>query len=201
MAELLASITTTILLEALLEPGNEAVWREFDSRYRPLIFGCARRVGLCEEDAAEIAQQTLCEFVRDYRAGKYVRDRGRLRAWVLSIARHRIIDQQRQRARRRDWAGDSVIARLPDDAGLTRIWDVEHERLVFDQALSELREATKTRADTLRAFELLVLQGLPAEEVARQCGLTVAEVYRVKHRITRRLREIVERLECAYADE
>lgn len=200
MAEPLALTTTSLLLEALLEPGNQAVWREFDGRYRPIIFACARRLGLNEEDAAEAAQQTLCEFVRDYRAGKYDRGRGRLRAWILTIARNRIVDRQRQQARQKNWAGGTAIMNLPDEGRLSEIWQAEHERVVFEKALAELRETTKTSPVTLQAFDLLVLQGRPEDEVARQCNLTVAEVYRVKHRVTKRLREIVERLNQAYEE-
>ena len=91
--------TTTQLLEALFGPGEEAVWREFDARYRPIIFAFARELGVAAEDAADVAQQTLTEFLRDYRAGKYDRRRGRLRAWIIGIARHRVLDTLRQRTR------------------------------------------------------------------------------------------------------
>jgi len=199
MAAQMPLTTTSLLLDALLEPANEAVWREFDSRYRPIIFACGRRLGLTEEGAADVAQQTLFEFVRDYRAGKYDRDRGRLRSWILTIARNRIVDRQRQQARQLRWAGESAIAVLPDgDSRLQEMWQQEHDRYVFEKALAELRETSRTHPVTLQAFELLVLQERPEQDVARQCNLSVAEVYRVKHRVTKRLREIVQRMNRTY---
>ena len=55
MNQALQTTTTTVLLEGLLDSGNEAVWREFDARYRPIIVGFARTLGLDPDDAADVA--------------------------------------------------------------------------------------------------------------------------------------------------
>jgi RNA polymerase sigma-70 factor (ECF subfamily) len=192
--------TTTQLLEALHDPSDEAVWRDFDARYRPIIYAIAQRLGLRPDDAAEIAQETLTEFVRDYRNGGYERGRGRLRSWIIGIARHRVTDALRQRAKRREMRGESAFEELPDDNRLVELWEAERERTILDLALKELRENTKTDEKTVRSFEMVAIEGVPAEAVAAETGMTVAEVYRVKNRITRRLREIVERLTQAYLE-
>ncbi len=186
--------TTTQLLEALLAPGDEETWRIFDARYRPIIFSFARRLDLDADDASEIAQQTLVEFVRSYRAGGYQRDRGRLRAWIMGIARHRVIDMLRERQRRRACRGESAMVNLPGEDHLSRIWSAVSERVIFEAALRELRQETKTEPKTIDAFERLVIGGATAGVVAAEFDLTVEEVYRVKNRITKRLRGIVERL-------
>ncbi len=200
MANGISETTTTLLLEALHDPGNEPVWRAFDARYRPILTGLARRLGLQDEDAADVAQETLAQFVHDYRAGKYDRSKGRLSSWIIAIARNRVLDLLRARGRQRGWRGDSALADLPDEEQLTRIWDAERERLIFEQALAELRDKTHVSPTTLRAFERFALEGAPAETVARECDLTVAEVYRVKNRLSKRLREIVSRLNGVYAE-
>ena len=87
--------TTTALLEALLDPADDEVWQDFDRRYRPILIAFAQRLGLPDEDAA---QDTLTRFVRSYREGKYDRDRGRLRSWIIGIARHCIYDIHQHRA-------------------------------------------------------------------------------------------------------
>lgn len=198
---LVRQTTTTLLLEALHEPSNETVWQEFDARYRPILVGLARQLGIQPDDAEEVAQETLTQFVRDYRAGKYDPSKGRLSAWIIAIARHRVLDMHRARGKRRKWRGDSALSHLPDEEQLTRIWDAERDRVIFEQALAELREKSNVSTTTLRAFEMYALEGTPVETVARECGLTVAEVYRVKNRLTKRLREIVSRLNGIYAEE
>ena len=70
---LAGSQTTSALLEGLLEPSQEEAWREFDARFRPVILGFGRKLGLREPDAADAAQETLMRFLVDYRAGKYAR--------------------------------------------------------------------------------------------------------------------------------
>ncbi len=62
-----------------------------------------------------------------------------------------------------------------------------------------LREG-RTAEPTLRAFDLFAVRGVPAEEVARECGMTVDEVYTAKNRVTGRLREIVEELTAAWRE-
>jgi len=40
--------TTTKLLEELKDEANADAWNEFDTRYRPILIGFARRLGLGE---------------------------------------------------------------------------------------------------------------------------------------------------------
>ena len=98
MSTAVAQLTTTALLEGLFDPANQELWRHFDERYRPVIIAFARRLGVEPTDAADIAQETLVQFLRDYREGKYDRNRGRLHCWIIGIAKHRIADQFRLRA-------------------------------------------------------------------------------------------------------
>jgi len=200
VANLLINSTTTMLLEGLLDPTQQSIWREFDDRFRPIILGVALRAGLSEHDAEDVAQQTLCEFSRDFRLGKYDRTRGRLRSWILGIARHRIIDVQRELQRRRERRGESAFVNLADQDELENYWQLERDQRLAALAWDELKNATKTSSSTLQVFVLFAVQQVPAEEVARQCGIETPEVYRIKHRLTHRLQEIVKRLESAFED-
>ena len=60
--------TTTALLDGLFDSANQSIWREFDARYRPILMAFARRLGLNRDNAADVTQETLACFVRDYRA-------------------------------------------------------------------------------------------------------------------------------------
>lgn len=191
--------TTTRLIEQLRDPANGEAWSGFDARYRPVLIRFARTLGFNPEAAAEIAQQALVEFVVAYRAGRYERDQGRLSSWLLGIARNVAART------RRDWrpaAGDSALANveaaIPDDARLTQIWEREREAAVLAEAMTRLRESSRAQEHTLRAFELAALHGVPAAEVAIQCGIDVDTVYVIKNRMTKRLREIVSELSHAF---
>jgi RNA polymerase sigma-70 factor (ECF subfamily) len=193
--------TTSQLLRDLLDDSADDAWREFDQRYRGIIIGLGRRLGLDQEAAEEAAQQALAEFARDYRAGRYDRSKGRLTAWLLGIARHRILDAGRSMARRRPQRGESALGALPDEDEMSQMWEAQRERAVLQQALRELRENTRTDPKTMHAFELFVLHETPAQMVAETCDISTAEVYRIKNRLTKRLREIVARLTRIYSEE
>ena len=187
--------TTTELLDGLHEPSNRSAWDEFDLRYRPILLAFLRRMGVHIADAEDVAQETLACFVRDYRAGQYDRQQGRLRTWLIAIARHRLADLRRAAARRRERRGDSAIAELSDDDNAEAVWDAEQRRVIFEQALAELRQTARFRERTLEAFDRVVLQHEPVEAVAAQLDLTPQEIYNTKNRVVARLREIARRYE------
>ncbi len=198
-----ARTTTTALLESLHDVGNAHIWEEFDGRYRPILIGFAMKLGLAHQDAADVAQQALTEFVRDYRAGQYERGKGRLSSWLISIARNRTVDLQRSQGRRRDWRGESAIDQGPvqDSAHDSAHWEAERKQVILARALSSLREKSRMSEHTIRAFELVALRGVPAQAAAEQCAMSVDEVYVAKNRVTRQLREIVTEMTHAYDDE
>lgn len=72
--------TNTALLEGLRETGNDAIWKVFCTRYRPVVIAVARRLGLNADEAEDATQEALLAFATAYRQGKYDRDKGRLRS-------------------------------------------------------------------------------------------------------------------------
>lgn len=193
--------TTTAMLDALLDPANEAVWEQFDRRYRPILVALGRQVGLSHEDAADAAQEALARFVKSYRAGHYERGRGRLSAWLIGIARHCIADQQRERVRRRAIQGTSAVMEIPDEQRLTEIWSAERERAILAQALQEVMGGSRLEERTVRAFELLVLRQLAPAEVASLLSMTMNDVYLAKHRCLKKMRTAVTELTRMYEDD
>ncbi len=191
--------TTTALLHDLRDPGNQAAWDLFDARCRPLLVALGRRLGLPAEDAADAAQETLLRFVREYRAGRYKRDRGGLRAWLLGIARRCIADVGRRRAVRGADRGESALDRVPDDAEVTRLWESGYREWLLGEALERLRASPRLDARTLRAFEMLALEGRSPRDAAEATGLGVDDVYIAKHRCLKRLRALIARLDGGYA--
>lgn len=193
-------ITTTLLLDQLKEDGNESAWREIDKRFRGVVLGAARKIGLDESDAADVAQETMVQTLRDYRAGKYERSRGRLSSWIIGIAHHRITDVLRRRERAAVQAGETTLRMLPVIEEVSAAWDESLRDDVFCRAWELVPRETNLSAANLRAFELAVIRGVPPEAVATECGISVDQVYVAKNRVSAKLREIVERLTRAYED-
>ncbi|RJP41702.1 MAG: RNA polymerase sigma factor [Phycisphaerales bacterium] len=191
--------TTSQLLEALHDRQNQDAWRECDARYRPIIVAFARKLGLDEADAADVAQETMTQFLSAYQAGQYDRTRGRLRSWIIAIAKFRIADLKRSQARRRQVRGESAFEEAPpDDAALGAIWEEEVRQAVVRRSLEELRERSRMDPKTVRAFEMVALEQRSAAEVAAELGMTVNDVYVAKNRAIERLRKIRDVLGAAY---
>jgi RNA polymerase sigma factor (sigma-70 family) len=190
--------TTTELLNDLHDLSNQTAWVEFDRRYRPILIAFLRRSGANEIDADDIAQDTLACFIRDYRAGKYDREQGRLRTWILGIARYRMADLRRATTRRRERRGESALGSLPVDHDAELIWEEEQRRVIFEQALRELRETGRFVERTLEAFDRVVLRHEPIGLVSAELDLTPQEIYNTKNRVVARLREIAKRYEASY---
>jgi RNA polymerase sigma-70 factor (ECF subfamily) len=192
---LIATRTTTRLLDALRDMSNELAWTHIDARYRAVIAGLARRLGLRDSEADEVAQQTLSEFVRAYRDGRYDREKGRLSSWILGIAHHTAL--KAMRTGKRD-GSSAALEDVADEPALRSIWTDERDRCILDRALGLLRDESSVDDRTLQAFELVGLRGVPAAQVAEQCGMTVDQVYVAKNRVTKKLRALVEQLTAAF---
>lgn len=192
------SRTTTQILDSLRDPANSAAWRQFDERFRPVLAAFARRRGLSDDDAEDVAQAALGQFAADYREGRYDRTRGRLSSWLIGIAQNRAADALRRRRRDGDPRGESALAHVADDAPPQSEWGQAVQRAAFERALRALRGDTRLSERTVRAFELAALRHMPAEAVAAECAMTVSEVYVAKNRVIKKLREIVEQFTREY---
>lgn len=193
--------TNTILLDGLLAPDNHAIWQEFVDRYRPMIVRYGLRFGLSAADAEDVAQQALASFCTAYQQGKYDRQKGRLRHWLFGIARNSIANWSRRgRARELQLAGDGeqtdFFAAIADPHEMERLWEQEWRASVLQQCLDEIRDEVEPH--TFEAFHLFAAQGLSAEQVAEQLGMTANAVFSAKRRILRRVRELLPKWEDAW---
>ncbi|MGP1346922.1 MAG: RNA polymerase sigma factor [Phycisphaerales bacterium] len=194
--------TTTVLLKGLEDPGCHWAWAEFDERYRPLLHAVARRAGLNEADAADVAQDTIAVFVRKYADGGYDRDRARVRTWLCGIARLQIADLLRKRARRHEFAaGSDPAAGVPDEQTMTQAWEQARRSWLLRLALEQLRSKSRFSPATIEAFELNAIRGMGAEQIAERLQMSVHDVYMAKHRVTERLRTVLEQIEREHGDE
>lgn len=190
--------TTTVLLESLRDTRNAAAWEEFDARYRRVIEDFARSLGLRDEDAGEVAQQTLADFSHSYRSGRYERGKGRLHSWIIGIAQNKVADVYRAKARGPGQASETVMGDLSDANRLTQLWDAQLRQNILRRALERLQSETNLDARTIRAFEMVALRGVTVEAAATECGMKASDVYVAKHRALAKLRQIVSELTEAY---
>jgi RNA polymerase sigma-70 factor, ECF subfamily len=196
----LISKTRTSFIHALGVSADAPAWREFDQRYRGLLLNFSLRIGLSDADAADVAQETLTRFLIAFREGKYDPERGRLRSWLVAIARGRIGALRERAAVRRVHRGESAIVVMPDERSCDEAWEQARRQTVIQHALSVLPEQTQIDERTMRAFDLVALRGAAPAVAAEQLDMTVHDVYQSKSRVLQQLRRIIDRLEREFEE-
>ena len=195
--QLSSTATSLTLLEGLLDPNNDAAWRRFGARYRPMIVRFARKLGLSAADAQDAVQDTMGAFVQAYQAGEYDRSRGRLRSWLCGIAYRKVRDLQRRQHGGHVELGESsaggCLGALEAPNEVEQLWEREWQQAVLDDCLDEA--ARHVDPTTFEAFGLYVLEEWPAERVARHLGISRNAVYLCKNRVIKRMRDLYQQVE------
>jgi RNA polymerase sigma factor (sigma-70 family) len=191
-------ITTSTILWGLRDFEDRGAWQRFVERFRAPIVRLAQAQGLDVVDAEDVAQETLLAFADGYRAGRYDIEKGRLSRWLFGIAFRQVLRSREARARRAliadkgERLADALDA-IPDQDAATRTWDVEWERAILAQCLTQLRREVEPQ--TFRAFERTALDNVDAASAAAELGIDVKAVYNAKHRALKRVRELRESME------
>jgi RNA polymerase sigma-70 factor, ECF subfamily len=142
--------------------------------------------GVEPADADDLASDTWLDVARGL--GRFRGDERAFHAWAFTIARRRVTDLRRQRARKH------IVPTPPDvlaEAG--GIGDAEQE--AFDSLGSDWAFALITSSlprDQAEVVLLSVLGGLGAKEVGRIVGKRQGTVRVLQHRALRRLAHVLE---------
>jgi RNA polymerase sigma-70 factor (ECF subfamily) len=184
--------TQASLLVRLGDTADAPAWGQFVDLYAPPVYACARRHGLQDADAADVTQDVLRAVHGAFRRGDFDPNRGRFRAWLITIVRNKLRDFVSARGRRRcDPAGlENVIAPTGDPAAA---FEMECERRLFAWAAEQVRG--RFQPATWQAFWRSAVDGASGKAVAAELGLSVAAVYLAKGRVMAALREQVKQVD------
>jgi RNA polymerase sigma-70 factor (ECF subfamily) len=185
--------TSDTLLERLRLPTDGEAWGELVDLYSPLIRGWLRRDILLDQEADDLVQEVLSVLVRKLPQFRREPRPGAFRRWLRGITVNCIRELARARAGQPLARGESrfyeVLQQLEDpNSGLSRLWDQEHDAHVARRLMARIRP--RFEPATWAAFHRLTIDGLPAEQVARELGLSVNAVFIAKSRVLSRLRRL-----------
>ena len=193
--------TRRSLLLRLKNWHDEQSWQEFYHIYERLIRDAALKAGLSPEEAQEVMQETLLTVAKKIAGFDYDPQIGSFKNWLLQITKRRVVDQFRKRrpdrAEARTESAAGALDQLPDPASsrLEALWNAEWHQALLGMAQVLVRR--RVGAKQFQMFELYVLQQRPLPEVRRALGVSAAQVYMAKYRITRLLKKEVRQLEEA----
>ena len=194
--------TRTSLLRRLKQWEDQESWRDFFNTYWKLIYGAAVKAGLNDAEAQDVVQDIVIVVAKKIEEFKYDPALDSFKGWLLYLTRKRIALHYRKRERERGRASPGSegsdlgadLSRIPDPAGVgfEGIWNAEWEKNLADAALARAKQESNPRQ--FQIFSLYVLKQWPVKEVARTLGVTVAQVYLAKHRISALVRKEAKRL-------
>jgi len=194
--------TRQSLISRLKDHQDDESWQDFFNTYWKLIYTFALRSGLQDAEAQDVVQETVISVAKHMPDFKYDRSRGSFKSWLLRLTSWRIADQHRKRKREAavmepvERGGESTpwIAKVPDPANPgERIWEEEWERNLTEAALQQLK--TKVKPKQYQIFDFYVLKRWPVRKVTATLGVSVGQVYLVRHRLTNLLKKEIRALE------
>lgn len=138
--------------------GDQQAMAELFDRHSRLVYSVAHRVLADSAHAEDIMQEVFLKVWREPQT--FLRDRGRLGAWLAVMARNRAIDALRRR-RPSDSVEEVTLAARTDIAA-----EVEHNSL-----LEKIRGAMKILPPEQKlSMELAYFEGLSHSEIAAKTG-------------------------------
>jgi len=170
---------------AAARTGEEwAIAALYDELQPPLLaYLRSREPGEAEDLASEV-WQGIGEGLSGFEG-----DEASFRAWVFTIARHRLIDWHRRRSRRpQAVAGEDRLVSL---AGAEDPASAAVASVVSEQAIRRIRQLLPP--DQAEVIVLRVLGDLDADQVGRILGKRPGTVRVLQHRALRRLAEAFSR--------
>jgi RNA polymerase sigma-70 factor (ECF subfamily) len=177
--------TPASLLERLRLPDQQSAWVRFVQLYTPLLLHWARRLGLRDDEAADLVQDVLTLLVQKLPEFRYDKSKS-FRAWLRTVT----LNCWRNRRRRVALPHEPHPPALDELAGDDRadlLGEEEYRHWLVGRALELMR--AEFQPTTWKACCEVVVSGRPAAEVAAELGLSVGAVYMAKSRVLSRLRQ------------
>jgi RNA polymerase sigma-70 factor, ECF subfamily len=187
--------TRDSLLLRVVDQRDFAAWDQFVRLYEPVVYGVARRNGLQDADAQDVAQQVMIAVSKALPTWERRDENTRFRNWLLRIARNATINMLTRQPIDRAVGGSDVVSAEVAEAKseLDSQIDYEYRRQLFRLAAEQVQ--TQSDAITWQAFSMTTIEGLSIQEAAVKLGRTEAVIYASRSRIMRRLRDAVSKLE------
>ena len=191
--------TRRSLVDRLGNWDDHSRWQEFFETYWKLIYSVARKAGLSDAEAQDAVQETIITVAKNIGKLGYDPAVGSFKGWLLNITRWRIADQFRKRmpghSRLSDDRRTVTIERVADSNALNleELWDREWQENLLATAMTRLKK--KVAPKHFQIFDCSVRKKWPPQKVASALGVSVGQVYLVRHRIAALLKKEVKALE------
>lgn len=183
--------TRESLLIRLGDPADVAAWTEFVSIYRPMVYRLARRQGLQDSDAEDLAQRVLMSVSRVIGDWKKDPQRGTFRGWLARVARNAMINMVSRRPKEAARGGSDFFVACHDvvapSSEVEQLIRQEHQRSLLRAAAERVK--AKLQETTWQAFWKTTIGGQSIEQTASELGISVGAVYGARARVMKQLQQ------------
>jgi len=211
--------TRPSLLKRLKSGDDTESWQEFYRIYGKLVRDFATQAGLTATEADEVVQETAIGASKHLPEYRYNPKVCRFKTWLLNQASWRIKDQLKKRqraagmaneagenlirqshARNEDGSRTETVHRVPDPstANLDVLFEQEWRKNLFAAALERVKGRFSLKQ--YQTFDLLVHQEWPAVQVAKALGISLANVYVTRHRVSLAVKKEIVHLETRFEE-
>jgi RNA polymerase sigma factor (sigma-70 family) len=206
--------TRPSLLHRLKTSDDSDSWEEFYLVYGKVVRDFAMQAGLSNTEADDVVQETAIAMARHLPDFRYDPKICRFKTWLLNQASWQIKHRLKKRQKEAAWLsgpaanthpssapdGDdtdrtATLNRAQDTAAtdLDVVFETQWRKSLFTAALEQVKG--KFSLKQFQIFDLLVLHEWPAGKVARSFGVTLANVYVTRHRISAAIKKETKCLE------
>lgn len=199
--------TRTTLIKRLRNWQDQASWQDFFDTYWKLIFGVAVKSGLTGTEAQDVVQETMISVAKHMPNFKYDRKIGSFKTWLMNLTRWRITDQFRKRdllcrpySHSDNHSNLTTADSLDNIPGRTELdlevlWDAEWKENLLEAAMGKVRR--NLAPQHYQVFDLYVNKEWAPDRIAKTFGIAVDQVYVRKNRVSKAIKEEVEKLQSA----
>ena len=183
------------MVERLRDWRDEHAWNEFYTKYRNFVEGIARKRGNSPHDAEDAAQKVFQRVAETIHEFEHHSHRGSFRKWLGNLSRWKACEvarnNNRHQARVERVSREGMVGEGPTEPGSADDPEAEFKatarKELIQIAISRL--SSKYGAQQIQVYQLLVVDGWPVAKVADFCRVSRNNVYVIKNRLGRRLRE------------
>jgi RNA polymerase sigma-70 factor (ECF subfamily) len=180
--------------------GDREAWERVVYLYSPLVDRWCRRRHLNEDEIQEVGQVVFLTLYMNLWRFRKEEPGHSFRKWLKTLTTNKVIDYLRKD---RDAPialggsdGQALLEAHPEKLSATEGDDegVSERELLLRQCLEMVKAEFEPR--TFAAFWAVIVDEKPPAEVARSLGMkSVGAVYTAKSRVTKRLHDLMDRLE------
>jgi RNA polymerase sigma-70 factor (ECF subfamily) len=186
--------TRQSLLSRLKHWDDADSWKVFFDTYWRLIYRTAVKAGLSDAEAQDVVQETVIAVFKKIPGFEYQSSKGSFKGWLMQLTRWRITDQfrLRQQPSNEGSDGSAIVEQAAVDDLTQATWEDDWERNLMDVAIERVK--LKVDSKLYQMFDLYVFKEWPVMKIANAFGMNPGNVYTAKSRISKLIKQEVERL-------